>query len=233
MRGRTLRERALALIDIAHPECRKELVRQAKEANILYADQIYITETGHFYPEEVSYVHDFKDGLTVHFRPIKPSDEENMRRLFYGSSDKAVYFRYFSPIKEMPHKRMQEYTNVDYTHTMSIVGVVEESGTERIVAEGRYVRTKDGPTADLAIIVDENLHGIGIGTFLLKTLIKTAKGRGIEGFTANVLTDNKPVMRIFEKSSVSTRTVFKNGLYELTISFYDTAEPTGTTKESR
>ena len=83
MSGRTVRERALSLIDIAHPDVRAELVRQAKEARILYADQIYLTDSGHLYPYDVTMTHTFKDNLTVRFRAIKPSDEEEMRRLFY------------------------------------------------------------------------------------------------------------------------------------------------------
>ncbi|MBC8177002.1 MAG: GNAT family N-acetyltransferase, partial [Deltaproteobacteria bacterium] len=63
-----------------------------------------------------------------------------MRRLFYRFSDKAVYYRYFSPIKTMPHAKMQEYVNIDYSKTMSIVGLMGEPGEGRIIAEGRYVR---------------------------------------------------------------------------------------------
>ena len=44
--GKTMRERAQALIDIAHPDDRAQLVRQAKEAKLIYADQIYFPESG-------------------------------------------------------------------------------------------------------------------------------------------------------------------------------------------
>ena len=141
--GKSMRERAQELIDIAHPADREELVRQAKEAKLLYADQIYFPESGHLYPSKVSCSHEFKDGLKVNFRPIKPSDEDKMRDLFYRFSDQAVYSRYFTSIKTMPHKKMQEYVNVNYRWVMSIVGVVEVSaGTEKIIAEARYARMK-------------------------------------------------------------------------------------------
>ncbi|MBN2282463.1 MAG: GNAT family N-acetyltransferase [Deltaproteobacteria bacterium] len=220
LRGKTVRERALALIDIAHPDDRGALVQMAKTSNILYRDQIYLTESGHLYPHEISYTQTFKGGTTIRFRPIKPSDEDDMRRLFYRFSDQAVYYRYFSPIKTMPHMKMQEYVNVDFKRTMSIVGIIEEEGHERIIAEARYVRLKDRPTfADVAFITDEKYQGIGIGSYLLRTLIKLAKKNDIEGFTADVITDNKPMIKVFEKLGYPIHAVVNFGVYEFTIPF--------------
>jgi acyl-CoA hydrolase/GNAT superfamily N-acetyltransferase len=224
MIGRTVRERAQALIDIAHPGDRAELVLQAKKANILYADQIYLSDAGSLYPQKIACSHVFKNGLTLRFRAIKPSDEEEMRKLFYRFSDNAVYYRYFSAIKSMPHRKMQEYVNVDYQRIMSIVGTVEEAGTETIIAEGRYARHHDRPFADVAFVVDENYQGRGIASFLFEKLIQVARGHGIEGFTADVLADNKPMMKVFEKAPFPIRAVMEFGIYNLTIPFADPAE---------
>jgi len=222
--GRTLRQRAQALIDIAHPDDRAELVQQAKDAKMIYADQIYFADSGHLYPEKVSCTHTFKEGLSVRFRAIKPSDEDEMRRLFYRFSDQAVYYRYFSPIKAMPHKKMQEYVNVDYRRIMSVVGVIEETGTERIIAEARYVRSQDRPYADTAFVVDEAYQGKGMASFLFELLIKIAREEGVEGFTADVLAVNKAMLRVYEKSGFPIKAVLSAGAYELTIPFQDTAQ---------
>ncbi|MCX5833126.1 MAG: GNAT family N-acetyltransferase [Deltaproteobacteria bacterium] len=220
--GRTVRERAQAMIDIAHPGDRAELVRRAKEAKLLYPDQIYFADSGHLYPSGIAFTQTFKGNLTVQFRAIKPSDEEEMRRLFYRFSDQAVYYRYFSPVKTMPHGKMQEYVNVDYRTAMSIVGVIKEASGERVVAEARYVRLKDRPYADVAFVVDEAYQGRGIASFLLEMLIRIAQERGgIEGFTADVLADNKGMMKVFEKSAVPLQAVLSGGAYELIIPFMD------------
>jgi acyl-CoA hydrolase/GNAT superfamily N-acetyltransferase len=220
MIGRTVRERAQALIDIAHPDDRAELVRQAKEAKILYHDQIYLPGSASLYPHKLSTVHTFKDGLVVSFRAIKPSDEEEMRRLFYRFSDNAVYYRYFSHVKSMPHKETQQYVNIDYQKTLSIVGTITESGGERIIAEGRYVCLSDRPSyAEVAFIVDENYQGKGVASFLLKTLVGAAVEQGIEGFTADVLYDNKAMLKVFEKASFPINAVIKYGVYKLEIPF--------------
>jgi acyl-CoA hydrolase/GNAT superfamily N-acetyltransferase len=219
LRGRTMRERALALIDIAHPDDRSDLVQMAKKSNILYPDQIYLAESGYLYPDDVASIQTFGSNIVVRFRAIKPSDEDDMRRLFYRFSDKSIYYRYFSPIKMMPHMKMQEYVNVDYKRIMSIVGLIEESGAERVIAEGRYTHFKDNSYADVAFVVDEKLQGMGIGTYFFEKLIRIARKRGIEGFKADIMSDNKPMLKIFEKANFPVHAFVERGVYGLTMPF--------------
>jgi acyl-CoA hydrolase/RimJ/RimL family protein N-acetyltransferase len=222
--GKTMRERALELIDIAHPDDRAELVRQAKEAKLIYADQIYIEESGSLYPAKLCTFHEFKGALKVCFRPIKPSDEDKMRLLFYRFSDQSVYYRYFTSIKTMPHKKMQEYVSVNYRLSMSIVGTIEVAGTEKIIAEARYVRMKPDAFADTAFIIDEEYQGKGIASYLFELLIRVAREEGIQGFTADVLASNKAMLKVYEKSPFPVQTVLISGIYELTIPFTSSSE---------
>ena len=217
--GRTVRERAQALIEIAHPDDRPQLVQQAKDAHMIYPDQIFLAESAHLYPREIATAHNFKDGLRVRFRAIRPSDEEEMRRLFYRFSDKAVYYRYFTPIRSMPHARMQSYVNVDYRRSMSVVGVVGETGQGHIIAEARYVRHQDRPWADVAFVVDGEYEGRGIATWMYAMLIRLARERGLQGFTADVLASNMGMMKVFEKGGFPVRARLSDGAYELSIPF--------------
>ena len=215
--GRTVRERAQALIEIAHPDDRAGLVEQAKKEKILYPDQIFLKESAHLYPAEINLQNTFKGGVSVRFRAIKPSDEEEMRRLFYRFSDQSVYYRYFAPIKTMPHSKMQGYVNIDFSRVMSIVGVVGEPGQGHIIAEARFIRNEKGPTADMAFVVDEKYQGIGIATELYKLLIRLAKDRGIQYLTADVLATNKGMMKVFEKEGAPVTARLDYGVYHLTI----------------
>lgn len=221
LKGISVRERALALIDIAHPDDRAELVRQAKEANMIYPDQIYIPEAGHFYPGDLEHSHTFKDKLSLRFRAIKPSDEDQMRKLFYRFSEEDVYYRYFSPVQTMPHTKMQAYVNIDYRDTVSIVGMVGIKGEARIIAEARYVRNKENRLADVAFIVDEEYQGKGIASYLYQLLINVAKKNGLEGFTADVLPSNTGMLQVFKKGPYPFTTRLVSGVYQLNIPFTD------------
>jgi acyl-CoA hydrolase len=219
LNGRTVRERAQAIIEIAHPEDRRQLVEQAKAQKILYPDQIFIDQSAHLYPVEINSQHTFKQGIKIRFRAIKPSDEEEMRRLFYRFSDQSVYYRYFAPIKIMPHSKMQEYVNVDFSQVLSIVGLVGESGQGHIIAEARFIKDQHRPWADVAFVVDEKFQGLGIASYLYKMLIRYARDRGIQGFTADILVSNKAMMNVFEKGGEIITAKLEYGVYHLVIPF--------------
>jgi acyl-CoA hydrolase/ribosomal protein S18 acetylase RimI-like enzyme len=217
LRGKTLRERAQALIEIAHPEDRHHLVEGAKKINLLYKDQIFLPESAHFYPADIETRHTFKNDLNVRFRAIKPSDEDQMRRLFYRFSDKAIYYRYFSPIKTMPHEKMQEYVNVDYRNVLSIVALIGDPGKQTIVAEARFAKDRSKPLADVAFVVDEDYQGYGIATHLFRMLAKIAKEKGVHGLTADVLASNQAMLKVFEKGPYPVQAKMEEGAYALTI----------------
>ena len=219
LKWRSLRERAQALIEIAHPDDREELVEQAREKRILFSDQIFLSESAHCYPMEIATKNTFKGGVRVRFRAIKPSDEDGMRRLFYRFSDEAIYRRYFFPVRTMPHNKMQEYVNVDYSQVMSVVAIVEKPDQKDIIAEARFVRDEQSSYGELAFVVDEGYQGLGIATYLYEMLIRLAKERGLKGFKAAVLHTNKGMMKIFEKGDLPVNARVQDGVYKLTIPF--------------
>ena len=219
LEGRTVRERAQALIEVAHPDDRAKLVDEAKKRKVVYPDQIFLAESARLYPMEVSATLIFKGDIRVRFRAIKPSDEEGMRHLFYRFSDESSYYRYFHSVRSMPHAKMQEYVNVDWRRDLSIVGLVGDEGKGRIIAEGRYLGIPGSLLAELVFVVDENYQSFGIATTLYGMLTRLAKERGLKGFTADVLFDNLAMMKVFHKGELPVRAHLESGVYHLTIPF--------------
>ncbi len=217
LNGRTVRERAQGLIDIAHPDDRPRLIDEARKKRIIYPDQIYIKTSGHLYPSEITIKHTFKNGLEACFRPIKPSDEENMRRLFYRFSDESVYYRYFSPIKAMPHAKMQEYVNIDYGKTLSVVAEIKNG---KLIAEARFASLEIQEThPEIAIVVDENYQNLGIATYILTMLMRQAKEKKLKGFKGYILPNNKKILRVLEKIDWKMSVKYQKNLYSLIINF--------------
>jgi len=220
LQGRTIRERAQALIDIAHPEDRAGLVQKAKANKILYQDQIFLAESARLYPAAIAETYTIRDDFKVRFRAIRPSDEEGMRHLFYRFSEETVYYRYFQTVRSMPHARMQEYVNVDWNQVMSIVGLVGEEGKGRIIAEARYIKIPGNPFAEVVFVVDENYQRLGVASFLYRMLIRAAKERGVRGFVAEVLYSNiGGIMKVFKKGDLPVKAHLEGGVYHLEIPF--------------
>jgi len=199
--GKSVRERALSLIEIAHPDHREPLFNRAKEEGFIYPDQIYKSIAAN-YPSRVETVKTFKDGLELKIRPIRASDEDMMRRLFYKFSDESKYYRYFTHVKVMPHRNMQKYLSVDYDKIMAVVAVHQIGNIEKIVAEARYAAYPSGDAYEMAFLVDEEYQGKGIATFMANYLIKIARERGIKKLVASVLAQNRKMLEVFEKVSV-------------------------------
>jgi len=219
LEGRCVRERAQALIEIAHPDDRTELVTQAKKKKMIYADQIFLTDSGRLYPTEISEAYCTAGGLKFRFRPVKPSDEEGMRHLFYRFSDEMVYRRYFQSIRSMPHEKMQAYVNVDWNREMSIVALFGEEGKGRIVAEGRFIRIPATSMAEMVFVVDEKFQRLGIATFLYKILIRLARQHGIKTLVAEVLHSNiAVVMKVLRKGRLPVNSRLEEGNCHIEIS---------------
>jgi len=219
LEGRTVRERAQALIDIAHPDDRAGLVRKAKDKKILYGDQIFLEDSARLYPADIAARFATRGAFEIRFRAIRPSDEEGMRHLFYRFSDEAVYSRYFHSVSSMPHAKMQEYVNVDWNQVMSVVGLIGEEGKGRIIAEARYIKIPGSPLAEVVFIVDEKYQQFGIATRMYEILVRLAKERGIKGFVAEVLFSNIGMMKVFKKGQLPVKARLESGVYHLEIPF--------------
>ncbi len=219
LKWRSLRERAQAIIDIAHPDDREALIQQARQRKIIYPNQIFVTQSAHLYPGHIESTQAFKGGVNVRFRPMKPSDEEAMRRFFYRCSKEMIFYRFFYSIKTMSHDKMQEYVNVDYAREVSVVGLAEIDGIEKIIAEARLVQDEDSRYGEVAFLIDQAFQSIGVGTYLMELLIRLAREQGLAGVTADVLSENLPMVKVFEKSRLPLESTLNNGVYQMKINF--------------
>jgi acyl-CoA hydrolase/GNAT superfamily N-acetyltransferase len=218
LKGRTVRERALALISIAHPDFRSDLLAAAKQRRFVPVDHVPWPEKGRPYPVELESRETFR-GLEVFFRPIRPADERLLREFFYSHSAETVYQRYHEPLRTLPAKQIQEMCLLDYDERMAIAGFVREDAVERMVAVARYVVDRASGMAEVAFVVHDDLQGRGIGTYLLDRLITIARERGVRGIVAYVLANNVRMLNLLHKCGVPVESTLENGVYTVTIRF--------------
>jgi len=214
LHGKNVRERALALISIAHPRFRADLLEEAKANRYIYEDQLLPVG---IYPCELETTVTFR-GERVFFRPIKATDESMMQDFFYHLSDRTIYQRYFSALRTMPHRTVQAMTTIDYGQEMAIVGLVGKEGRERMIAVGRYgLLRESSDVAEMAFTVRDDWQNIGIGTFLLQHLAQIATKRDVSAFAAEILETNGPMLAILEKADYPVDYVYDEGIYTVTM----------------
>jgi acyl-CoA hydrolase/GNAT superfamily N-acetyltransferase len=217
--GKTIRERALSLISIAHPNYRSSLLKKAKELNYVYQDQPELPLVAARYPEEFEHWAETKTGQKIFIRPIKPTDEPLMRELFYSFSKDTIYYRYFSYLQAMPHDKLAKFVNVDYENEMALVATLKRGGEEKIIGVARYAVDKSTGLAEFAFEVTDQYQHQGVGTILFSDLIKIARMKKIKGFVGYVLDINVAAYRLVHKMGYPVKTKWQDGVYILTIDF--------------
>jgi acyl-CoA hydrolase len=218
LHGKSIRERALALINIAHPKFRRELIQQAKELKYVYEDQIELAWEEVRYPEELERYEVLSDGSEIFFRPVRPTDEEELTEMLYSLSADSVRSRFFTHTMTFPHRNVQQLTNIDYEQNLAVVGVVPGStaGEEQIVAIAQYFLDPKTMSAEVAFIVQDEWQNKGMGTFLLQYITQVAMQRGVKRFYAKVMPQNKAMLAVFHNSGYPMKTEFDGEAYSLT-----------------
>ena len=224
LHGKSIRERVLALINIAHPKFRNELIKAAKAQKYVYQDQIEFDNEKVTYPEELECYDTVRDGTEIFFRPVKPTDETALSEMLYSLSEQSVKTRYMTQTMAFPHKDVQQLTNIDYRQDISIVGTVPGVSDEQVVALAQYFPEPKTQSAEVAFIVQDEWQKKGVGTLLLEYLTQIAKSRGINRFYAKVMPVNKPMLSIFYNSGYKVNTEFDGDVYNIA---YDLMEKEG------
>ncbi|MBS3734566.1 MAG: GNAT family N-acetyltransferase [Phycisphaerae bacterium] len=215
LHGKSIRQRCLELIDIAHPKFRNELIQAAKEQNYLHEDQIEPDWDRMHYPEQLERNETLRDGTEIFFRPVKPSDEPALSEMLYSLSRQSVRTRYFTATMTFPHKDVQKLTNIDYRRDLAIVALVPGPGEGDIVAIAQYFLDPKTQAAEVAFIVQDEWQQKGMGSFLLDYLAQIARQRGVRKFYAKVLPENRAMLAIFENSGFHVSTEFDGETYSI------------------
>ena len=143
-----------------------------------------------------------RDGANVHIRPIRPEDDHILVDLFQHLSAQSIYQRFFTAMPELSPGMARYLSHVNYTNRMALVA---ESGGE-LIGVARYERTSDPDTVELSLVIVDTWQGRGLGRILLREIVKAAEANGIHKFKADVLSENRRMLRLLmEETQVDQR----------------------------
>ena len=222
LHGKSVEERAISLISIAHPDYREQLLREAIEARFLHPEFARVEGKLVIGPPELRTSRILGDGTQVTFRPIHPTDEPALTDLIYALSQETMYYRFMSRSKRVPRREIQNFVFIDHRSELAIVCTVPEAHGEDIIAVGRYYLDEKTNMAEVAFVVRDDWQNRGIGTQLFRYLTQVAMRNGIRGFTAEVLRDNRAMQRVLHKTSYSVNVEPHEDVYSFVIEFQST-----------
>ncbi len=145
-----------------------------------------------------------KDGTDVVIRPIRPEDEPNMVKFHATLSERSVYLRYFHLMnlsQRVAHERLTRICFIDYDREMALVAERRNptSGEHEILGVGRLTRILGSNDGEVAVLISDQFHGRGLGKELLARLVVVGGEEKLSTLKADILPDNRDVMRICEK----------------------------------
>ncbi len=205
MRGKSIYQRVMELARITHPKFRKNLIEEAKKRHYIFPDQLPPTTQDLLFLDQYLYSKKLTNGKNIDFRPLLPSDEFESRHFYYSLQEDSIYYRFFNKRKVFSRDMLQkQWAQVDYRRNMTIIGLMQLGKRKQIVAIGSYAEA-DTDSAEVAFLVKEKLHGMGIGSYLLEILEIIAKENNYKQFVAMVLAENRKMLKVFQKKYPSAK----------------------------
>ena len=221
--GKTLQERAMALISIAHPKFRDELFAKAKELDLIDIDRRFKQAIKGVYPLKYEETITIK-GIPIMFRPARPVDERSIQEHYYTMNRGDIVSRFFHEKKSFVHDQIDTTFEIDYINDLTIVATIGELGFEKIIAVGEYFRNSIINMAEVAFSVSRDFQGMGIANILQRKLAKAAKDNNIKGLVAYTSPENRKMIKLFQKLPYNVHSEKDDDMIILSCKFSDPAD---------
>ncbi len=157
-----------------------------------------------------------RDGRRIEIRAIRPDDQPGMLAAVERTSAQSLRRRFFGPKRSFSEKEIAFFLNVDFVDHVALVAVLSEAGGTTIIGGGRYVLVRPG-TAEVAFAVVDGFQGQGVGAALMRHIATTARAAGLKELIAEVLPENGPMLKVFEKCGLPCRTRRESGTVHVTL----------------
>ncbi len=195
--GKSLQERAIALISIAHPDFREWLFEEARKIGLLGPERSLKADMHSIYPLKLEEIH-ILNSKKITFRPVKLTDERSIQEHYYGLEKEDVISRFFNERSSFVSDQIESTFIIDYIKDLTIVAVEGEPGFERILAVGEYFLEPEENMAEIAFSVVKEWQGKGLSSIVIRKLAEAAKVNGIKGLLAYTSTANKGMVKLFK-----------------------------------
>ncbi|MFW9880607.1 MAG: acetyl-CoA hydrolase/transferase family protein, partial [Candidatus Thorarchaeota archaeon] len=141
LHGKSIRDRVIELICIAHPKFRQQLLEEAKALKYIYSDQILpCDDDGNIclYPKQYESYFTSMHNEKIVIRPVKTTDEPLLKELYYSLDERDRYLRFFEIKKEFTHSKTQYEVNIDYFKIFSIGAFVGDISNQEMIGNATY-----------------------------------------------------------------------------------------------
>jgi len=157
--GKSLQERAMAMVSISHPDFRDELFYEAKKIGLISDTRTLRESIIHgIYPFQLEETMKI-DGEEVTLRPAKPVDERRIQEHFYNLDKTDIVSRFFHEKTSFVRDEAEGVSQIDYIKDLTIVALVGEFGFGRVIGIGEYLLDPAKNIAEVAFSISKEFQG--------------------------------------------------------------------------
>jgi acyl-CoA hydrolase/GNAT superfamily N-acetyltransferase len=205
--GKSFQERAMAMIEIAHPDFRQQLFDAAKERGLIGADRSLGEAVRGVYPVRMEEVME-TEGISVTIRPSKPVDDRRIQEHYYNLEKEDILSRFFNEKTIFGLPETEQRSKIDYIKDLTILALVGEFGFGRVIAVGESMYLPELNMSEVAFSVNRKYQGKGIARRIIAKLAKAAKENGIAGLIAYTNPQNKKMINLFRSLPYPVKSQF-------------------------
>ncbi|HUP06303.1 MAG TPA: GNAT family N-acetyltransferase [Caldimonas sp.] len=167
-------------------------------------------------PSDYAAAETLKNGLAVTVRALRPGDREKVARAVRGLERESIYYRLFSHRGELTEAGLDRIMRFHPEREVVLLATTGSGAEERVIGSARYV-VLSPQTADVAFMVEEDHHGQGVASRLLRHLAKVGRAQGITTFQADVLAENRAMRGVFARTGWPMETQREGGAVHIVL----------------
>ncbi|MEV0738241.1 GNAT family N-acetyltransferase [Streptomyces sp. NPDC050549] len=144
------------------------------------------------------------DGTTVCIRPVEARDHDQLQGLYEEMSPENLRLRFFGVSRRSAEMAADRACRPHPGYRALLA-----EAKDQVIGLAEYDNGGTGTAADISIAVADGLHHRGIGTLLVEHLVSAARAEGITTFTADALSENREILRLFADLGLRTARRFE------------------------
>jgi RimJ/RimL family protein N-acetyltransferase len=171
-------------------------------------------------PAEFRVSETLRNGVAVTIRALRPEDREKIARAVRELDRESIYTRLFTYRSELTEAGLERIMRFDPDSEVVLIATIGAGDAENVIGSARYVVHADSGSdrsAEVAFMVEEDYHGLGIASRLLRHLSEVGRAQGIARFDASVLPGNKPMLSVFARSGLPMQKRIEDGEAHVTL----------------
>jgi len=176
-------------------------------------------------PRHYFMIDTLRNGTKVTIRAIRPEDKAKLVSAFKNLDRESVYTRFFQYVTELTDQALKRATEIDFDREVALVVTTSIGDEETIIGTGRYVvyaEADAGRSAEVAFMVEEDYQGLGVASRIFRHLVQIGRQNNVSRFTADVLSGNQAMLRVFIGSGLPMKQQREGGVVQVTLSLDQT-----------